>query len=415
VIEEADRSQRLAPNLITATADGGRLADNIMHFVRLLRAAGLQVGPDRTVLATEALLAAGIENPRILYWTLHAALVSRPEQHEIFNEAFYLVWKDPGFLQQMLSVMLPEAPDATTPPQPQLSRRLADAISPPRTADQQRQQDEIELDASGTWSAVADLRTKDFEQMSADELRRAYTSVRSIPLLLEERRTRRFESSPRPGLIDLRAIKRTMARRGADDVALQWRRRRTRRPPLVVLCDISGSMDAYARIFMHFLYGITATRERVHAFLFGTHLTNITRSLQRRDADTAIARVSKEVTDWSGGTRIGDSLGEFNRRWARRVLGQNATVLLFTDGLDRDGGTGLEVEVRRLAASCRRLVWLNPLMRYSAYEPLAGGARILVRYATETRACHSLASLEDLSIALGAQSRRKAAVQKTAT
>lgn len=413
MIDDAGRSQRLAPNLITATADGGRLTDNVMHFVRLLRAAGLHVGPDRTVLATEALLVAGIENPRVLYWTLHAALVSRREQHEIFNEAFYLVWKDPVFLQQMLSVMLPEARDPAEP-QPPLSRRLADAISPPRTADQQRQQDEIELDGSGTWSAVADLRTKDFEQMSADELRRAYTAVRSIPLLLEERRTRRFESSTRPGLIDLRAIQRTVARRGADDFVLRWRRRRTHRPPLVVLCDISGSMDAYARIFMHFLYGITATRDRVHAFLFGTHLTNITRSLQKRDADAAIARISKEVTDWSGGTRIGDSLGEFNRRWARRVLGQNATVLLFTDGLDRDGGTGLEVEVRRLAASCRRLVWLNPLMRYSAYEPLASGARVLARYATETRACHSLASLEDLSIALGSQSRRKAATQKTA-
>jgi uncharacterized protein with von Willebrand factor type A (vWA) domain len=199
---------------------------------------------------------------------------------------------------------------------------------------------------------------------------------------------------------------RTSAAQGGDLARPEFRKRRRRRPPIVVIADISGSMDTYARVLLHFLYGLTNDRDSVSCFLFATHLTNVTRLLKGGDPDQAIARVSKEVTDWAGGTRIGEALQTFNKRWARRVLGQNALVLLFTDGLDREGGDGIEAQARRLRASCRHLVWLNPLLRYDRYAPLAQGAQALARHASQIRSCHNLSSLAELAKALSVEGAR---------
>jgi hypothetical protein len=393
--------ERLEPNLIAGTADGGRIALNIVEFTRLLRAAGLRVGPDRAVLATEAVLAAGIQSPGVLYWTLHAALVSRPEQREIFDQAFYLFWKDPRFLENMLSVMLPSLKGVPGEDEAALSRRLAEALLPGRPRPNEASGDDLELDMSDSWSAAEVLRERDFEQMTADEQRRAREAIKRMRLVLEERPTRRFGPGRTRDRIDLRQTLRRMGEKGSDYLILAHRARRRRRPPLVVLCDISGSMDAYSRMLLHFVHALTNARDRVHVMLFGTRLTNITRALRGRDPDRAVAKVAADVKDWSGGTRIGVSLAAFNRLWGRRVLGQGAVVLLITDGLDREGGEGIGLAARRLAASCRRLVWLNPLMRYGGYEPIATGARELKPHVSEMRPCHNLASLEDLARALG--------------
>ena len=393
--------ERLAPNLVAAEVDGGRIGENILQFARLLRAAGLPVGPQKTVMATEAVLATGIQNPTLLYWTLHAVLVNRPEQRAIFDQAFYLFWKDPQFLDNMLSIMLPSFRDATPPKNEEpLARRLREPLMPGSRQSPPKPQDELEFDASESWSQAEVLRTKDFEQMSADEQRRAREAIRRMGLALAEIPTRRFIRSASGEGIDLRGMVRDMGRTGSDHLLIRRRTRRWRRPPLVVLCDISGSMDSYVRMMLHFLHALTNARDRVHTFLFGTRLTNVTRALRGRDPDLAVAKVAGDVKDWSGGTRIGDSLAVFNRLWARRVLGQNATVLLITDGLDRDGGDGIALAARRLRASSRRLIWLNPLMRYDAYAPLAAGAAELVRHVTEMRACHNLASLDELAAAL---------------
>ncbi|HRD78077.1 MAG TPA: VWA domain-containing protein, partial [Hyphomicrobiaceae bacterium] len=401
--EASPRKIRLEANIIAAEADGGRIAENIIYFARLLRAAGLPVGPEKTVRATEAVLAAGLESPHVLYWTLHAVFVNRRSEREIFNQAFVMFWKDPGYLQQMLSVMLPEVrPPEKEGDDKSLSRRMAESLFKSSDRPPPRKQEELDLLALETSSAEEVLREKDFEQMSAEEQRRARDAIRRLRLPFEEIRTRRFERARRGERIDLRAILRATATKGPDHLLPVYRRRIVRRPPIVVLCDISGSMDTYARVFLHFLYAITNDRDRVTAFLFGTRLTNITRALKNRDPDAAIAKVQGEVVDWSGGTRIGTCLAEFNKRWARRVLGQNALVLLFTDGLDREGGEGIDAAARRLRASCRRLVWLNPLMRYDRYEPLAAGAKALSHYASEMRPCHNLSSLVGLAEALEA-------------
>ena len=177
----------------------------------------------------------------------------------------------------------------------------------------------------------------------------------------------------------------------------------------MILADISGSMDRYSRMLVHFMHAITNDRDRVHSFVFGTRLTNITRQLRYRDVDIALAKVGDLVEDWSGGTRIGHCLDDFNRNWSRRVLGQGAIVLLITDGLDRDAGEGLDAAMERLQKSCRRLIWLNPLMRYDGYAPSATGARAIVKHVDDFRTVHNLASLEDLGAALAASASRAAA------
>lgn len=391
----------LAPNLVASEVSGGRIAENILQFARILRASGVPVGPDRVILATEAVLEAGIEQPRILYAALSATLLTRPEQREIFNQAFYLFWKDPRYLEQMLSVMLPSLTrDDEQVQQDQMSRRLRDTLLPHGEHEREAEQEEIELDFSESYSSLAVSRTKDFEQMSAEEQRRARDAIRRMTLLFAPLRTRRQKPATSGRRLDLRAMARDAARHGPDFMLPRWRERRLEPPAIVILCDISGSMDAYARMLLHFLFALTNARDRVHCFLFGTRLFNVTRLLRSKDPDAAIAKVGARITDWAGGTRIGESLAEFNRLWARRVLGGRATVLLFTDGLDREGGEGVELAARRLRASCRRLVWLNPLLRYDAYEPIAAGAKALLPHVSEMRACHNLVSLEALADAL---------------
>lgn len=396
----------LDANIMAADVDGGRIAENILAFARLLRQAGLPVGPAKVVLATEAVLAAGIENPRTLYWTLHAVFVGRRSEHEIFNQAFVMFWKDPGFLEQMLSLMLPTFKGAKAADDKALSRRMAESLFKSTERQAPPDEEKIEIDARLTFSDREILAAKDFEEMSAEELRQAKREIERMVLPFEEIMTRRFAPDAAGRRLDLRRMLRATAAQGGDLAAPEFRKRRRRRPPVVVIADISGSMDTYARVLLHFLYGLTNDRDRVSCFLFATHLTNVTRLLRGRDPDQAIGRVSKQVTDWAGGTRIGEALATFNKRWARRVLGQNALVLLFTDGLDREGGEGIEPEVRRLRANCRRLVWLNPLMRYDRYQPLASGAAALSRHASEMRSCHNLASLAELARALSAESGR---------
>ncbi len=392
---------QLGANIAAAEADGGKIARNILHFARLLRAAGLPVGPQKVILATDAVMAAGLGNPKTLYWTMHSVFVSRPSERQIFNEAFQLIWRDPAYLQQLLSVMTPTAKGAKAKPADPIARRLADSLFLRRGGLEAREHDELQLDASGSASDTETFAEKDFEQMSAEELLTARRVIAELALMTAQLRTRRFiRSDAVRGRIDMRRMLRSSSQRGTEAVMPLFKKPLTRRPPLVVLCDISGSMDAYARLFLHFLYALMNARERVHCFLFGTRLTNITRELRDRDPDVALAKVSRSVKDWSGGTRIGESLHRFNQDWARRVLGQNATVLLFTDGLDRAGGEGITDEARRLRASARRVIWLNPLLRYDQYEPIAAGARELEHHVSEMRPCHNLTSLADLASAL---------------
>jgi uncharacterized protein with von Willebrand factor type A (vWA) domain len=391
--------------------DEGTLLENVVRFVRLLRAAGLPVGPGRAIEAVRAAAAGGLERRADLYWSLHATLVNRREQREIFDQAFRLFWRDPKLLERAMGMLLPSAvdPDAEAPKDPTL-RRVAEAFHRPKPPQADGEAEErTDFDAALTWSDSELLQKKDFEQMSADELAAARHALRRFASPFPARKTRRYRPAAAGRRLDARATLRGMMRAGGEFAALRFKAPRTEHPPLVVLLDISGSMERYARVFLHFVHLLANDRERVHVFLFGTRLTNVTRALRRKDVDLALARVSELVDDWSGGTRIGECLRTFNLRWSRRVLARSPTVLLVTDGLDRDAGPGLAREAERLAKSCGRLVWLNPLLRYAAFEPKSLGVRAILPHVDEFRPVHNLDSLETLVAALAAPHRARRA------
>ncbi len=388
----------------------GRLAENVLHFVRVLRATGMPVGPAKVIDAIAAVEAVGLSNRTDFREALAAVLVSRHEQLPLFEQAFDLFWRNPKLLEKMVAALLPRVygrvPEEEPPPE--VPSRLAQAMLPKKAPEARPddEDDEVELDAAFTFSAREVLQQKDFATMTADEVAQVKAMLARLRLPLPARPLRRTRASSRGSRVDLRATLRGMTGAAGAVAPLAWRARVRRPPPLVVLCDISGSMDRYARMLLHFLHAITNDGHRVHTLVFGTRLTNITRHLAHRDVDVALARVTTAVDDWAGGTRIGASLEEFNRRWSRRLLAQNAVVLLISDGLDADAGEGLAFEVERLSKSCARLIWLNPLLRYAGFEARPAGIRAILPHVDDFLPVHNVASLRDLAAAL--EGRRSA-------
>jgi uncharacterized protein len=381
----------------------GFFADNILHFVRVLRAAGLPVGPAKVIDAIAAVEAVGIANKTDFREALAVVLVSRHEHLLLFEQAFELFWRNPRLLEKMMAALLPRvyARAGDVPEPPELPARLAQAMLPPKIPESRPDdEDQVALDAAFTFSPREVLQAKDFATMTVDELAQVKAMLARLTLPLPQLPVRRTRAAPQGRRIDLRATLRGMTGAAGAVAPLAFRARTRRTPPLVVLCDISGSMDRYARMLLHFLHAITNDRHRVHTLVFGTRLTNITRHLKHRDVDVALARVAASVQDWAGGTRIGACLREFNQQWSRRLLGQNAVVLLISDGLDAESGEGLEFEVERLAKSCARLVWLNPLLRYAGFEARSAGIRAILPHVDDFLPVHNLGSLTALAAAL---------------
>jgi uncharacterized protein with von Willebrand factor type A (vWA) domain len=388
----------------------GRIADNVVYFARALRKSGMRVGPASVVDAIEAVLVSGIGTRDDFYWTLHAVLVTRHEDHAIFDEAFRLFWKSRELIEKMLAMFSPVAPDNREKQKPRAAEnRVSQAMFEGHQKNQKREEvPEIEVDARLTFSGNEVLRAKDFAQMSAVEVEQAKRAIAELRLPFDMVRTRRFRPDPHGMRIDPRATMRGALRTGGDLILPKFKEPREIHPPLVVLADISGSMSQYTRIFLHFLHALTEKRRRVHTFVFGTRLTNLTRQMRHRDPDAALADAATAVKDWSGGTRIGETLHEFNRLWSRRVLSQGAVVMLITDGLERDDVTGLSAEMERLQKSCRRLIWLNPLLRFDGFEPRARGVRAMLPHVDEFRAVHTLNALSDLCASLSDSRSRDA-------
>jgi len=381
------------------------LAANLLGFGRLLRRAGLPVGPAESFAALAALGEIEIGDRRQVYAALRANMVRRREHFEVFDQAFQLYWRDPEAARYAAAMEaldgLREPPEKTPP----ASRRLAEAMAPPRQPPPPRPPEERPpVEMALTVSDRERLQKMDFEAMSAEEITLAKQAIKRLVLPLDARPTRRFRPDPLGPVVDLRATARASLRQGGEILSLARRRRVSRPPPLVALCDISGSMGRYAQILLHFLHAVSNDRERVHSFLFGTRLTNVSRQLKARDPEVAFEMISHIVPDWSGGTRIGESLELFNRLWARRVLGQGAVVLLITDGLDREGARGLAEATDRLRRSCRRLIWLNPLLRYDGFQPKSQGIRAMLPHVDDFRPVHNLASLRDLVATLSGPS-----------
>jgi uncharacterized protein with von Willebrand factor type A (vWA) domain len=384
---------------------GGHIAAHLLRFARVLRAAGLPIGPGRVLDALAAAAAVGLGRREDLYWALHAVLVSCAEHRPIFEEAFRLFFREAAPLPEGLASLLSQV---SLPPGERrgATRRLAEALQRPRGEAVGAARREVEVDAALEWSGREALRTRDFEQMSAEELREAEAAVAAMRLPVREVPTRRLRADPRGQRLDPRATFRAALRTGRDVIPLRRRSAAPRPPAVVALCDVSGSMSRYSRMLLRFLHALARGRQAVHAFTFGTRLTNVTRLLRHRDPDRALAAVGRAVPDWDGGTRIGASLREFNLRWSRRLLGQGALVLLVTDGLDRDEARGLAEETERLRRSCRRLLWLNPLLRWRGFEARAAGVRAMLPHVDDFRPVHSLETLRQLAEALSGEGWR---------
>ncbi len=379
----------------------GRLAENIVYFARALRAAGIPLGPGSVLDALAAVRAAGVGTKEDFYWTLHAVFVKRHEHSVLFDQAFRIFFRKRGYLERLIAMMSPEATGAqpAAPETPQASQRVLDALF--AGAEKiEREKQEIELDARLTVSDREVLEKKDFAQMTAAEIATAKDAIKRLVFTFDNVRTRRLTPHPHGHRIDLRRTMRSSLKVGGAVIDLKYRGRRTKIPPVVALLDISGSMSQYTRLFLHFLHAVTDARKRVSTFLFGTRLTNVTRALRERDPDEALAACSESVLDWSGGTRIATSLAAFNKQWSRRVLTQGAVVLLFTDGLERDPDERLGFEIDRLHRSCRRLIWLNPLLRFSGFEAKARGIKVMLPHVDELRSIHNLESMRELCQAL---------------
>jgi len=388
----------------------GKLTHNITHFARALRKAGLPVGPGKVIDAVRAVAAAGFTERADFYWTLQAVFVSRPEQRQVFAQVFRLYWRDPRYLEHMMSMMLPSIRGVAEERQAQAAeKRAAEALLDGVQRDlpeleQDEEGAEIEIDASRTASARERLRSLDFEQMSTAEIAAAKRMLASLSLPVKPLPLRRSRADSLGRMPDWRATMRSALRQGGEIRGLATRSRRERWPSLVVLCDISGSMSQYSRMALHFVHSVASHQgagwARVHAFTFGTRLTNITRHLATRDVDAALAAAGAEAQDWQGGTRIGAALHRFNNDWSRRVLGQGAVVLLISDGLDRGDPEELSREMQRLHLSSRRVIWINPLLRWENFAPRAAGIRAMLPHVDCFRAGHSIASLEGLAEAV---------------
>ena len=390
---------------VSAESGEGRgfVADNIVLFARVLRKAGLPVGPATVIDAIRAVEAAGLGSREDFFWTLHSVFVGKREHRPVFAEAFEIFWRKRGLLEKLIAVMSPTAPPRPAErekPRPGQSR-VSEAVAAEREPDEPP---ETEIDARLTLSDREILQNKDFAQMNAAEIAAVKAAIAALILPRDRLPTRRLRAAAR-GRIDPRRTMRASLRVGGDIVLPAFRARATVQPPIVAICDISGSMSQYSRLLLHFLHALTE-RRRVQTFVFGTRLTNVTRQLRLKDSDEALAGCSQGVEDWSGGTRIAAALATFNRDWSRRVLGQGATVLLITDGLERDTEADLAHEMDRLHRSCRRLIWLNPLLRFAGFEAKAQGIRAMLPHVDEFRSVHSLEAVADLVQALAGETDR---------
>ncbi|MBI1239389.1 MAG: VWA domain-containing protein [Alphaproteobacteria bacterium] len=392
----------------------GHLADNVARFAGALRAAGVPVGTGEVLLGLNALEAVGLTSRERVFWALEAAFVKRREHRALFARAFDLYWRDPKLLERNLSLLLPrvEVPREKEPKRAAGDRRLNEAFAAGTARPAKPREAKIEIDASGTASREEQFRTRDFEQMSAAEMRAAIAAVARLSVFAAPEPTRRLGPAPHGRRPDLRRTLRRALAQGGTPLQLLRRARIERPPPIVVLCDISGSMSVYSRVILHFLHALAQARarrgQRVTSFVFGTRLTPITREIARRDVDDALAGIGASVTDWGGGTRLGEALHAFNQDWARRVLTQRALLLLVTDGLERDDPELLAREAARLRRQARRIVWLNPLLRYERFEARAAGIKALLPFVDEFRPAHNLESLESLAAALASPHSREA-------
>ncbi|MFN8442020.1 MAG: VWA domain-containing protein [Caldilineaceae bacterium] len=384
----------MIPDDSSPLPSGGNLLRNALLFGRLLRSLGMEVTPTQVVDVVDSLSHIHIGNRTDFKNGLRALLVNRREQIPLFDEAFDLFWIARR-QNELNSLDLSQLTRKRKQPKPQIEK--IKSVEEHKEGQNLEEREEPYIDKIQTYSDIELLRQKDFGSLDDDEAQTVRKLMSSILWHIEPRRTRRTEITSRGRLIDLRRTIRRNVRYGGEILELTVRERKVKRRPVVLLCDISGSMERYSRILLQFIYVVSSRLDRVESFVFSTRLTRITRSLRYRDVNQALAEASRSVTDWAGGTRIGEAIKQFNYQWARRVLNQGAIVLIISDGWDRGDVEVLAHEMERLHRSCHRLIWLNPLLGDADYQPLVRGIQAALPHVDDFLPVHNLASLEQLA------------------
>ncbi len=387
--------------VLSKSIPAGHLLRNLVLFGRLLRLLGIEVTTRQILTLVDALDHVGVENRRDVKAAARAILVSRFDQIAVFDLAFDRFWSA-GAFRPRKSIDLGRFLRRLTRREEQIWAHPDDGGGDGGG----EQVDATIVERRQTYSDVEVLRRKDFASLTEDELAAVQRLMREQPWRIEPRRTRRRVAAAAGPYLDMRRTFRRSLKTGGHVFDLAWQRRRHKPRSLVVLCDISGSMEPYARIFLQFIYTLRPAVDRLEAFVFATRLTRISRHLRHRDIDTALARSAAAIVDWGGGTRIGESFKRFNYDWGRRVLGQGSVVAILSDAWDRGDVDVLERETARLRRSCDRLLWLNPLLGSPGYQPLTRGIRRVLPYIDDFLPVHNLRSLEQLGVALAAAGKR---------
>ena len=385
--------------MLLGDARAGKLAENIVGFARALRRAGLPIDSARISLAQQAASLVGIANKRDLSAGLEAVLVSREEDRQVFAELFDAFFRNPEIAKQLMAQLLPSAKAQAHPPK--RGPRAAEALAPPKDSrlNPPPREEEIKLDAAMSASSVERLRHADFQGLSASEFLLMERLVREVPLQIPKLRSRRYRLASHGVQLNWPRLVRETCRHGGEAVALSYLRHEQRPLPILVLVDVSGSMERYARLLLSFLHQSTRGVRRA-VFSFGVGLTDLSVAFRERDTDRMLAQANAVIPDFAGGTRLGESLTTLRSRYKSALIGRRTIVLLISDGLDTGDNDQLEREVAWLSRQSRHLVWLNPLLRFDGYQPIASGARVLNRYADRSIAIHNLAHVESLAKAL---------------
>ena len=377
----------------------GKMADNIVGFARTLRRAGFPMDSERISVALESALLIGLDDKQDFRAALEATMVCRQQDLEVFEQLFDACFRNPELTQQLLAQMLPKTTEAAPSPKRRARTQEALAAITSNNVRTSVEEDSIDFDAAMTASAQVRLRHADFESLSASEFKLVQRLACEIPLpwpRVPARRTQRSRSGAR---VDWAHTLRESARLDGELLSLPYLARRTQALPVLILIDVSGSMERYARLMLAFLHQSTRGLAR-SVYAFGNQLTDLNSAFRHADSDVMLATANELIQDFAGGTQIGHSLEQLRLTQHRQLIGRRTVVLLITDGLDTGEPTALAQELAWLKRNCRSLLWLNPLLRFEHYAPSAGGASILKKYADGMLAMHDLAHLEDLAQSL---------------
>jgi uncharacterized protein with von Willebrand factor type A (vWA) domain len=391
--------------MLLGDARTGKLAENLTGFGRMLRRAGLPIDSARISLAQQALGLIDLGKKADVEAALRAVLVSRQQDQLVFQDLFEAYFKDPQIAKQLMAQLLPQAKAAKQSPARSARAQEALEVPRPQASGKAAASEKIELDAAMSASDRARLRHADFNGLSASEFKLIEQLVRDIPLRLPGYRARRRRFAGHGDQLHWPRLLHSAARFDGDVLSLPMSKRRMIERPLLILIDVSGSMERYARLMLAFLHQATSHQSR-HVFAFGTQLTNLTKAFEQPDTDQMLAQANTAIADFGGGTDLGSALKAIRQQHRHAIVGNRTLVLLITDGLDTGAPLELAPEVQWLTRQAKASVWLNPLLRYDGYQPLAAGAQVLKRHVDQMLAIHNLEHLKMLASALASLMRR---------